>query len=204
MTQETRELFDAYVDNELSADARAAFEAALDDDGDLRSDFDDFNESLAMLRNLPQQRVPDRFLLHVQQRIRKRTRGRYFNYYRQPSMVLEAAVCAILIFSMAAMYLMHIEPQKAAPDINRVERVLLAPADARFLKEFGAIDMVGTSTAGSDLQVHMEVSAEREPAIREALAQHPRLDLIATSVHRRDGMVWLKVRALPGPRKSPL
>ncbi len=201
MVSEESEKFDAYVDDELSAEARAAFEQALSADGALRADFDDFHDSIRLLRDLPEEAVPDRFLQLVQQRVRKRTRGRHFNHYRQPSMVVEAAACAVLVFATAALYILGIDAHKPPPpNAAATERVLLAPADTRFLNEFGQIYVVATSITGTDLEVHMTIPAAQEEPLRDALTRHTRLDLVPTSLHRRDGQVWLKVRAPAGPR----
>jgi hypothetical protein len=204
LSEEPRDLFGPYVDDELEPDIRAHLEAALTDDADLRQDFDDYCESVSMLRGLPAERPPDRFILLVQQRIRRRSRGRHFSFFRRPrTFIVEAAVCAVLIFVMAALYLFgHKTPALPDAGSNEVRRVTLAPADKRVLKEFGRIDTIGTSITGDDLIVKLNVPLAREPALLETLNMHPRMSLETTSRFLRGGRVWLSVRARPGPQTT--
>ena len=102
MSEEPRELFGPYVDDELDAAARHVLEDALSEDEDLRRDFDDYRESVSILRRLPTERAPDRFLLMVQNRIRRRTRGRHFGYLKRPrTLVVEAAVAEAAVAGAA-------------------------------------------------------------------------------------------------------
>ncbi len=200
LSEEPRSLFGPYVDDELDAAARHVLEEALSEDEALRRDFDDYKESIELLRGLPTERAPDRFLLMVQNRIRRRTRGRHFGYLKRPrTLVVEAAVCAVLIFIMAALYLFG-APQPTAPEHDGVvARVTLSPADARMLAEYGRIETVGTSIVGDDLVVTMNLPTSKEAALRDALRRHTRMDVVPTSRYESRGRVWLSVRARPGP-----
>lgn len=204
VSTEPRDLFADYVDDELPAEARAALEEALADDPSLRDELVEYRDVVKALGDLPRERAPDRFLLLVQQRIRRRSRGRYFDFQRPRTLVFEGAVCAVLIFVMAALYLFAAPPTELPEKVEVVERVSLAPADARFLREFATVETVGTDVTGSDLVVRLAVPAGREAALLAALAAHPRMEIVPTSAHRQKGVVRMVVRARPGPRSVEL
>jgi anti-sigma factor RsiW len=194
---------DSYLDETMSVDERAAFEKTLETDHDRRREIESLRSALRLVRELPHEAPPSRFMWAVQQRIRRRTRGRYFAYWKEPSMVLEAAVCAVLIFLSAALYLVggFPKPAPAPGDAAAVEssRVTLAPADRRFVENWGHIDLVVTSIVGSDLDIQLEVAAPRFDDFRRAVASHPRMTLQEPTIFRRGKAVSVTVRALAGP-----
>lgn len=199
-----RELFDAYVDNEMHESQRADFESALARDEWLGQEFHDYLESIRLVRRMPMHQPPDRFLLLVQQRIRRRSRGRYFNYYKTPSLVVEAAVCAVLIFLMAAMYLVgaHVPRDSEMTASDNVERVRVAPADKRWLSSLGQVELVSTSITGTELEVVLVIDAAREDDVRSQLAASSRHTWIPGSTFRRGDRIWVRVRVPPGPRSN--
>lgn len=206
MSEEPRELFDAYLDGEMPDEDAAAFKSALERDPALREELNTYLRSVELVRELPVAQPPNRFLLMVQNRIRRRTRGRYFRYEPNTSLVVEAAVCAVLIFIMAGLYLIGTTAYHPPMDhdIASVERVRLNPGDRHVLEGHASIELVSTSVVGTDLEVSIVAPAGREQTIREALSAHPRLSLISTSVYRRDGKVWMRIRAPAGARAGPL
>jgi anti-sigma factor RsiW len=197
---------DSYLDETMSVDDRAAFEKTLESDEERRREIESLRSALRLVRELPNEAPPSRFLWAVQHRIRRRTRGRYFAYWKEPSMVLEAAVCAVLIFLTAALYLVGAAPKPvAAPGDTSAavsSRVTLAPADRRFVENWGTIDLVVTSIVGSDLDIQLEVAALRFDDFRRAVASHPRMTLQEPTIFRRGAAVSVTVRALAGPMVS--
>ena len=195
------EHFDAFVDDSLDPEARAALMEALTADPALKSELDQYAESVQLLRSMPVERPPERFFQMVQQRIRRRTRGQHFADQANRSMVIiEAAVCAVLICVMTALYLYGAlavqAPKSAASD---VERVHLTPADRRFLAEYGEIQSVSTTVTGSGLEVRLLLDRPREPDLRAALMTHPRIELVTTSVYHTGDQTELMVRVPEGP-----
>ncbi len=76
---EARDLFSEAFEGDLEPARKEAFDAALAQDGELRHEYDEFVETFRMVSALgaDEDEVPD--LLHgVQERIRKRSRGRYY------------------------------------------------------------------------------------------------------------------------------
>lgn len=195
-----REMFDAYVDGELSADERAAFEAAMEHDDALRADLHEYSQTVDLLRELPRQRAPQGFVWMVQQRVRRRTRGRHFTYTATPSLVYEAATCGVLLCIMAGLYLYTaLGTQGKTAATSPEERVQIAPADRRFLRENGSIEFVGTTLAGDMLEVHMVVTVANEAAFRQAVEAHSRFKLVPKTVVRQGELVWLTLQTRGSP-----
>jgi anti-sigma factor RsiW len=100
-------LFNTYVDGEMSDDEVADFERRLDDDPDLRADYEEFESFVDDLQDLPCKSAPDGFADDVRDKIRRRSHGRFFapdnlTYARRPPQEL-AAVAMLVI--MASAYL---------------------------------------------------------------------------------------------------
>lgn len=122
-------LFNAFVDDELSTDERAAFMERLESDPEFRSAWDDFSFVIESMQKLPFQFAPDDFVHQVQSRIRTRSRGRFFAeelLFR--SRVPYEVVALVMIIVMAAAYLfMEAPPDKQMRDVNVPERLRSAP-----------------------------------------------------------------------------
>jgi anti-sigma factor RsiW len=77
-SEQARELFSDALDDELDADARAAFERALHDDAELAREYAAFRATLQHARGAqPSPAAPD-LLAGVQRRLRQRSRGRFY------------------------------------------------------------------------------------------------------------------------------
>lgn len=77
---EARDRFSEALDGELDAEAKAAFEAALAADAALRQEYDEFVDTFRMVGSLggdEDEPAPD-LLAGVQERLRKRSKGRYY------------------------------------------------------------------------------------------------------------------------------
>lgn len=77
---EARDLFSEAFEGDLEGERHAAFSAALDADMELKAEYDDFVETFQMMGRLGEMEeveVPN-LLPSIQERIRKRSRGRYY------------------------------------------------------------------------------------------------------------------------------
>lgn len=76
---EARELFSEAYDGELDAERRAAFDAALEADAELRTEWEGFRAMLDEAHTLDADEAPTPDLLSgVQTRLRERSRGRFY------------------------------------------------------------------------------------------------------------------------------
>lgn len=103
--QEARAHFDAAVDDELSADVRAAFEAALAQDAPLREEFARYRALLEATRALGRDVPPVDLLAGVQDKLRARSAGRFyrdrFAARRGPRMARMLVACGALVMLVA-------------------------------------------------------------------------------------------------------
>ncbi|MET0344148.1 MAG: hypothetical protein ABW252_24245 [Polyangiales bacterium] len=76
--QGARDCFDAALDDELSADARATFEAALAADPALRAEFARHREVVEATRALGRALPPVDLLAGVQDKLRARSGGKFY------------------------------------------------------------------------------------------------------------------------------
>lgn len=78
--EEAREAFSEAFEDDLDPERKAAFEAALRDDAELRQEYAEFVETLQLVSRIggdDDEPAPD-LLAGVQERLRKRSRGRYY------------------------------------------------------------------------------------------------------------------------------
>ncbi|MEO1272849.1 MAG: zf-HC2 domain-containing protein [Myxococcota bacterium] len=123
------ETFSAYIDGELEEAEREAFEAQLAEDAELRSEFEEFRETIHALRSIhavaveePPQLDPDAFARKLEGTIRNRSRGRFFHddfFYRaripyEVFAVIMLAVIAALLYTMRPLSPDH-DPDLAPP-----------------------------------------------------------------------------------------
>lgn len=71
-------LFSDYLDDELDAETRQAFEQALEADEELRKEFRSFRKTVQSLSGLRVTAPPPEFARKVERRIQRRSRGRFF------------------------------------------------------------------------------------------------------------------------------
>lgn len=78
---EARDLFSEALEGDLDAERKGAFDAALADDAELRREYEEFVETFQIVGRMGAAEddtdAPD-LLRGVQERIRKRSRGRYY------------------------------------------------------------------------------------------------------------------------------
>lgn len=113
-------LFNAYLDDDLSADEKAEFDERLDADPDFAQAWTEFADVMVAVRGLPFEFAPDNFVAGVQTRIRSRSRGRFFaeEMLFRTRMPYEV-VCLVMIIVMAAAYLfMGAPPDAGMKDVN--------------------------------------------------------------------------------------
>lgn len=113
--EEARNLFSEAFEGELDPERKKAFDAALAGDGELRHEYDEFVETFQFVARMgtaeDDEPTPD--LLHgVQERLRKRSRGRFyrdrFSERAGPSWMLPlllAMACVLVLAS--AWYALH-------------------------------------------------------------------------------------------------
>ncbi len=123
---QARECFSEAFEGELDGERRAAFEAALAADHELEQEYDEFVETFQLMGRLGEaddaQPPPD-LLSGVQERLRQRSRGRYYrdSFSRQagPSwalpLVLAVACVAVLALAWYALHSTVILEQGTAP-----------------------------------------------------------------------------------------
>lgn len=126
--EEARDRFSEAFEGDLDEEAREAFDAALAADEDLEADYRDFVETFQLVGRLGEtdEEPPD--LLHgVQERLRRRSRGRYYRdrFAKRAGpgwmMPVLVAVAALLVLAVA-WYVMQttvvLESDAAAPNAS--------------------------------------------------------------------------------------
>ena len=106
---QARDLFSEAFDGELDAERKAAFDAALAEDSELKQEYEEFVETFQIVGRLggdEDEPAPD-LLAGVQERLRKRSRGRYyrdrFSQRMGPGWVLPLvlAMVSVLVLALA-------------------------------------------------------------------------------------------------------
>lgn len=122
-------LFNAYLDDELSADERAEFTQRLESDPDFARAWESFSSVMGAVQGLPFEFAPPDFVQNVQGRIRTRSRGRFFaEELLFKSRVPYEVVALVMIIVMAAAYLfMGAPPDKQMQDVKLPEAPRLQP-----------------------------------------------------------------------------
>lgn len=78
-SEEARELFSEAFEDDLEEERKAAFFDALEADAELKAEYDDFIDTFALVGKIGEDVQPPPDLLRgVQERLRKRSRGRYY------------------------------------------------------------------------------------------------------------------------------
>lgn len=114
-SEEAREHFSEAFEGDLEGERQAAFQAALAEDEELAADYEGFVETFQLMGRLgePEMVQAPNLLPRIQERIRRRSRGRYYRdrFSRRSSsagwtMSLIASVALILVLGLA-WYAMH-------------------------------------------------------------------------------------------------
>ncbi len=110
---EARDLFSEAFEGDLDAERQKAFEAALAEDGELSREYQDFVETFQIVGRMGADdddvEAPD-LLRGVQERIRKRSRGRYYrDRFSQraggPAWILPLLLAMVSILVLATAWL---------------------------------------------------------------------------------------------------
>ena len=100
--EEAIERFDAYLDDELNATDRAAFETSLANDPTLQTEFDAYRQASELFQAVPMPTPSDRLIEATQQRIHRRQRLRELRNDGALRYRMEIALCAVLVIALVA------------------------------------------------------------------------------------------------------
>jgi anti-sigma factor RsiW len=118
--QSAKELFSQYLDGELPGGQASELEAHLADCVSCREELETLRKTLHALAGLPSVAPPTEFAQSVQQRIRRRSRDRFFAPERLLTRIPFEWISFVIILLMLVMYYMVIQGQvtqvKPAPD----------------------------------------------------------------------------------------
>lgn len=187
-----------WVDALMDQREREAFERELADDPALAAELESFEQTVRVLRRMPQPSAPDDFLQAVQSRIRRRSRGRWFGFEQaRGRFPYEAAFNIVLIGILCALYL---SATTAGPD------TLVKPKfDADPVATLGALiptaDVVEgpkrvDGTAGTDGSVlRVVVKASALVSVKATLASNSGFEVTHTDT--AGPVATLLVRVIP-------
>jgi anti-sigma factor RsiW len=113
-SDEARELFSEAFEGELEPERRAAFDEALAGDEELKKEYEDFLDTFRLVSRIGEEDAhpPPDLLAGVQERLRKRSRGRYYrDRFSQRAgagwmMPLLLAIVCLLVLGVAY-YVLH-------------------------------------------------------------------------------------------------
>jgi anti-sigma factor RsiW len=115
------------VDGSLPPAEALALEQALREDDDLERSLRGYRDIVGRVRDLPDEPAPPELLELVQQRIRRKTRGRFYGTTIGSSFPYQAAVSVILLGIMAAIYLLG-HPTEEKPRLVDPSKLVTLPA----------------------------------------------------------------------------
>jgi anti-sigma factor RsiW len=111
-----QERFSDYLEGELAADEQREVAAHLEGCADCRRELEAFRQTLRHLSGLRPMPAPDGFVGKVQQRINKRSRGRFFRVERLLFRVpFEWISFVIIILMLALYYFLLVENRPVVP-----------------------------------------------------------------------------------------
>jgi|GEM_PF-5578645 hypothetical protein len=200
-SEEAREQFDAYLDEELAASERAPFEAALSNDPDLQRDFEEYQRSVQFFQSVPTVTPSDRLIEATQHRIRRRQRLRDLHKDGAIRYRMEIALCAVLVIGLVAIGGMSLSSSHSVPspyDTANARLALgrLSVEDRAFLEKLGGIVEARVDKANT-LRVVLNTSSERKIAVRESLSGHATFAIEAEETSTEEGMLRLVIRYTP-------
>jgi anti-sigma factor RsiW len=105
-------LFIAYLEGDLSDEQSREFRAELDEDAELRQEFEHFANIVGGVKELPFEFAPPDFVQGVQKRLRTRSRGRFFaDSFLYGSRMPYEAIAVVMIIVMAAAWMLMETPK---------------------------------------------------------------------------------------------
>lgn len=118
--EEAQVLFSDFLEGELSAQEVAQLKEHLGDCPDCQAELDDLRQTLSSLSGMKRVPPPPDFLGKVQQRIRKRSRGRFFTPERLITRIPFEWISFIIILIMVVVYMYALQGDmkdvRPAPD----------------------------------------------------------------------------------------
>ena len=198
----TPDALDKFVEGLLSEAETEALAQELSSDPDLTFDLDSFGETIALLQSSEIMEPPDIFVWQVQQRIRRRTRGRWFGSSGVRTFVMEAAVCSVLFMATIAMYVISM-PVLAPPTTDGAASVKLHAADVHLLEAQGQIATVGMPILGDSLEIELVVPKNKLDVLQTKLNSHPRLQMGTAAPIEFNGSVMVRIQAYGGVQSTP-
>ena len=125
--QSAIELFDDYLDGELSEALSRKLEQHLDGCESCQKELEELEQTLDIMGSLSKVEPPSEFVGKVQQRINKRSRGRFFGGQEKLLRRIPFEwVSFVIIVIMLVMYLMTVAQQpriKPSPDSGKTEHI---------------------------------------------------------------------------------
>jgi len=170
------ELLERLVDGTLSETERDALDQELAQDPNLALDLEYFGETVSILRSAKPVQPPESFLWHVQQRVRRRTRSRWFSPPPMRTFVMEAAICSVMLLATAAMYIVAL-PVPSPPMTPGSTSTRLHASDRHVLESIGEIASVGMSVRGDALEVELVIQQRNVNQLSTMLDDNPRLTM---------------------------
>lgn len=110
-------LFGAYLDDELSADERAAFDARLREDPEFATAWEEFSNFMGAMHSLPFEFAPDDFVGSVKTQIRVRSRDRFFAEDTARMQFEVVAVVMVLVMTVTYLF-MGVPADAGLHDVN--------------------------------------------------------------------------------------
>lgn len=108
-------LFSDYLEGELAPEQAAELEEHLSGCADCAAELEALRGTLNTLATLRRVPPPPEFVSQVQQRIRKRSRGRFFTPEKLLTRIPFEWISFVLIILMLALYMMSMIPQVKGP-----------------------------------------------------------------------------------------
>jgi predicted anti-sigma-YlaC factor YlaD len=109
--QAAQELFSDYLEGELTEEQRGELIVHLDGCADCREELDSLRQTLRSLSGLRPLPPPDNFARKVQQRIHRKSRGRFFGQDRVLLRIPFEWISFVIIILMLAVYMLLMQSQ---------------------------------------------------------------------------------------------
>jgi len=184
-----------WVDALMDEREREAFERELAEDPELALELERFEQTVEILRRMPQPAAPDDFLKAVQSRIRRRSRGRWYGFEQAKTRFpYEAAFNIVLIGILFALYLSS--SNWATP--SKLVKPKWTPTAAKQVSEavpteaiIGAPVVVNKTEAGTLLDLTVKAGAFE--SVKKVIDTNPALEFISQTAGDK-GSTVVRVR----------